>query len=256
MKALITGASSGIGREIAIYLSEKGWETVLVARRGDRLEQLSQCLKTASYIECCDITEMGACQSLFEKHPDIDMLVNSAGCGVFGEFSKTSLEREEKMIELNITALHILTKLYLKAFLNKNKGIILNIASSAGFFSGPFFSSYYASKAYVLHLTDAISYEVRKTGVSVSVFCPGPVKTEFGSADGIKDGKGAISPRCAAVSAVEGALRGKRIIFPDAKTRALVFFSRFMPRKILMKIVAKQQLKKTGSTCQTDQSVV
>lgn len=251
MKALITGASSGIGREIARVLSEKGWETVLVARRGDRLEELSRTLKTKSYIESCDITEKCECERLLEKYPDIDMLVNSAGSGVYGEFSKTDLEREREMIELNVTALHILTKLYLKIFLEKNSGTILNIASSAGFFSGPYFSSYYASKSYVLHLSEAISYEVRNTGVCVSVLCTGPVATEFGKRDGIADGRGALTPEFTARRAVEGALKGKRIIFPDFKTRALIFFSRFIPRRILLKIVAKEQLKKAGKTCQT-----
>lgn len=251
MRALITGASSGIGREIARLLSEKGWETVLVARRKERLEQLSQELKTASCVEVCDVSEKGACERLFEKYPDVDMLVNSAGSGVYGEFSKTDLEREREMIELNVTALHTLTKLYLKKFLEKDRGIILNIASSAGFFSGPYFSSYYASKSYVLHLSEAIAYETRKTGVSISVFCPGPVATEFGKRDGISDGRGALTPEFAARRAVEGALKGKRLVFPDFKTRALVFFSRFIPREILLKIVAKEQLKKAVRSCQS-----
>ena len=244
MKALITGASSGIGLEISKYLSELGWECVLVARRRDRLESLIKELKTVSEAEPCDLTLDGECERLFEKHPDIDMLVNCAGCGVFGEFCETDIEREKKMLALNITSLHILTKLYLKSFIAKGSGIILNIGSSAGFFSGPLFSSYYASKAYVLHLSEAVAWETRKKGVSVSVFCPGPVATEFGKADGISDGRGVISAEFAARRAVDGALKGKRIIYPDFKTRALVFSSRLLPRTLILKIVEKQQANK------------
>lgn len=244
MKALVTGASSGIGREICKYLSSIGWSCVLIARRRDRLEALSTELETESFVESCDITEDGVCERLFEKYYDIDMLVNCAGCGVFGAFHDTELEREKNMLKLNVVALHTLTKLYLKSFVEKGSGRILNIGSSAGFFSGPLFSSYYASKAYVLHLSEAIAWETRNKGVSVSVFCPGPVVTEFGKADGILDGRGAISAKLAAKRAVDGALRAKSIIYPDFKTRALCFASRLFPRKLLLKIVEKQQINK------------
>ncbi|MBR5459661.1 MAG: SDR family oxidoreductase [Clostridia bacterium] len=249
MKALITGASSGIGREIAKYLSSIGWETVLVARREERLKSLASELDCSAF-EVCDLTSEEECDRLFKKYSDIDLLVNSAGCGVFGEFCKTDLERERQMLSLNIIALHMLTKLYAKAFVKRGTGRILNVSSSAGFFSGPLFSSYYASKAYVLHLSEAISYELRKSGVTASVFCPGPVKTEFGLADGISHGIGAISPELAARKAVDGVLKGKRIIYPNLQTRMLVFASRFIPREALLKIVAKQQAKKAGRSCQ------
>jgi len=244
LKALITGASSGIGRETAKYLSRLGWECVLVARREDNLRALSNELEKKSQVEVSDITLDGECERIFEKYPDVDLVVNCAGCGVFGAFSETDLEREKKMLSLNIVSLHILTKLYLKTFLEKGSGRILNIGSSAGFFSGPLFSSYYASKAYVLHLSEAVAWETRKKGVGVSVFCPGPVKTEFGKLDGISDGRGAISAELAAKRAVDGALRGKRIIYPVLKTRALVLSSRLLPRKLLLKIVEKQQANK------------
>ncbi len=244
MKAIITGASSGIGLEISKYLSQLGWECVLVARREDRLQALSKELNTPSYIEACDLTLDGECERLFEKYSDADLLVNCAGCGVFGAFDETDVEREKKMLSLNVVALHILTKLYLRSFAQRGRGRILNIGSSAGFFSGPLFSSYYASKAYVLHLSEAVAWERRKSGVSVSVFCPGPVATEFGKTDGISDGKGAISAVLAARRAVDGALKGKRIIYPDFKTRVLVFSSRLIPRGLLLKIIEKQQANK------------
>ena len=244
MKALITGASSGIGREICKYLSRLGYECILVARREELLLKLVDELEAPSFAEACDITLDGECERLFEKYSDADLLVNCAGCGVFGNFCDTDLEREKNMLRLNILSLHILTKLYLRTFVNRGRGRILNIGSSAGFFSGPLFSSYYASKAYVLHLSEAISWENRKKGVSLSVFCPGPVATDFGKADGITDGRGAISAELAAKKAIDGALKGKRIIYPDLKTRALVVFSKFAPRRLLLKIVEKQQLNK------------
>lgn len=256
MKALITGASSGIGWEIAKILSAKGYECVLAARRTDKLSELSQQLQGKSCVEECDLARPDSARDIFEKHSDAEFIVNCAGVGVFGDFSETELEREREMLEVNVISLHILTKLYLEAFLKKDRGIILNVASSAAFFSGPYFSSYYATKAYVLHLTEAVSYECRKTGVRVCTFCPGPVKTEFGKTDAISDGRGAISAEFAARKAVLGALQGKRIIYPNFSTRALVFFSRFLPRTLLLKIVANQQLKKAQKPCQKKENIV
>ncbi len=244
MKALITGASSGIGREIAKELSRRGYDLILAARSEEKLLKTKEALQTSATVHTCDLTDTHACFELFEKYPDVDLLVNCAGCGVFGEFTKTDLLRELDMISLNVVALHVLTKLYLKEFCKRNCGKILNVASSAAFFSGPHFSSYYASKAYVLHLSEALSHETRGTGVTVSCFCPGPVKTDFGTEDGIKSGRGAISAEKAAKSALSGVEKGKSIIFPDFKTRLLVLSSRILPRKLLLKIVAKEQMKK------------
>ncbi len=244
MKALITGASSGIGRAIATELSRRGYETVLVARREGQLTELSLTLKTASYVCPCDLTDSNAAYSVFEKYPDVDLVVNCAGCGVHGAFVDTDLEREIEMINLNITCLHILTKLYLKSFVQRGYGKILNVASSAAFFSGPYFSSYYASKAYVLSLSEAVSHELENTGVTVSVFCPGPVDTDFGKRDGVSCGRGAISAESVARSAVRGLEKGKRIIFPNMQTRLLVLFSRFASRKLLLRIVGREQKRK------------
>ena len=244
MKALITGASSGIGEAISRELSCRGYHVILIARREDLLLNVKNSLSGPCEIFSCDITLGDNAFRIFQKYPDIDLLVNCAGCGVFGEFTKTDIQRELDMISLNVASLHVLTKLYFKSFCQRNSGKILNVASSAAFFSGPFFSSYYASKAYVLHLSEALSYECKGSGVCVSVFCPGPVKTEFGKKDGISDGRGAISPERAALAAINGVMKGKRIIFPDLKTQLLVFFSRFLPREILLKIVKKEQMKK------------
>jgi short-subunit dehydrogenase len=154
-KALITGASSGIGRDMARVLSSKGYDLILVARRKDRLEELKNELKTDVQILPYDISNYENCISLYNevKDQNIDILINNAGFGIFGDFLSIDLEKELNMIDVNIKSVDILTKLFLKDFKEKNKGYILNVASSAAFLPGPLLSSYYASKAYVLRLT-------------------------------------------------------------------------------------------------------
>ncbi|MBR1969570.1 MAG: SDR family oxidoreductase [Clostridia bacterium] len=246
MKALITGASSGIGKEIAKILSEKGYSIVITARRENLLCELASSIKGECKIVCADLSKEEDIKRLFEENKDIDVLVNNAGFGVFGEFDKTDLSREDEMINVNIKAVHFLTKLYLAEFKKRGGGKILNVASSAAFFPGPKFSSYYASKAYVYRLSVALSEELRreKSGVTVSVFCPGPVKTEFNATAGVKFGIGAISAFDAAESAVRGMLKGKRVITPDFKTACLRFFSSFIPDSLQARIVYKLQEKK------------
>ena len=169
MRALITGASSGIGREIAILLSEIGVETILVARREERLKDLQSRLKTKSEIIVTDLSLPGNAEKLFNDAGNIDILVNNAGFGVFGEFDIVPLEKEQQLISLNVTALHVLTKLYLKEFKKKDSGYILNVGSIASFLNGPLFSSYYASKSYVMRLSSAIYYELKKGKSNVKI---------------------------------------------------------------------------------------
>lgn len=249
MKAIITGASAGIGKEIAIFLSQKGYDTVLVGRDPERLKETAGRINTFAVVEPVDLTDTDSVIGLFERHKDADTLVNCAGVGVFGEFDRTDLKRELDMIKVNISALHILTKLYYKEFVKKGRGNILNVASSAAFFVGPAYSSYYASKAYVHRLSLALSIESHRCsyGVNVSLFCPGPVKTDFGKRDGITDGKGAITPELAAKKAVEGMLRGKKIVYPNFSTKLLVCASKLLPEALTSKIVYKQQLKKANN---------
>ena len=162
MKAVITGASSGIGMHIAKYLDSMGISTVITARRADRLEKIAKEMKCRCITEALDISKSQNCKTLFNKHSDADILVNCAGFGVFGAFKSTSLERELEMLDVNIKALHTLTKLYLCEFEKKGGGYILNVSSLASFSPGPLFSSYYASKAYVTNLTKAIAFELKK----------------------------------------------------------------------------------------------
>ena len=155
-KALITGASSGIGEEIAKILSQKGYETVLVARRTQRLEALSKTLPAKSEVCTVDLSDMDEVRALFQKHQDIDILINNAGFGVYGDFCETDFDRESQLIDVNIRALHYLMKAYIPLFEKRGGGKILNVASSAAFFPGPLLSSYYASKAYVLRKAAAV----------------------------------------------------------------------------------------------------
>ena len=165
MKALITGASSGIGRDMARVLSDMGYDLILVARRKDKLEKLKKQLSTDVKIICLDVSSTYNCTKLYNKvkDEDIDILINNAGFGKFGEFNDIKLDDELDMIDVNIKAVHILTKLFLNDFVARNKGYILNVASSAAFQPGPLMATYYSTKAYVLHLTEAIYEELRKS---------------------------------------------------------------------------------------------
>lgn len=241
MKALITGASSGIGREIAIYLDNMGIETVLVARREDKLRELASILKTKSTVIPLDLSKPGEAEKLFTLAGDIDILINNAGFGVFGEFDTTPLDRELELINLNITALHTLTKLYLPQFKKKNSGYILNVSSLASFFPGPIFASYYASKAYVMRLSGAIYQELKKakSGVKISCLCPGPVSTEFGKVAGVKllgNGIGIKADKVAEI-AVKGMFKGKRVIVPGALMKVCRLLSKVFPERFSAKIV-------------------
>lgn len=181
MKALITGASSGIGRDIARQLNKKGYELVLVARDENKLNDLKNELGEGVQVVSMDLSIDKNCKELHTKVHDIDLLVNNAGFGTCGDFTKTDLEKEIKMINTNITAYHILTKLYLQDMIKQDKGQILNVASIAGFMPGPLMATYYATKSYVVRLSEAIREELKKqkSNVKISVLCPGPVDTNF-----------------------------------------------------------------------------
>lgn len=248
MIALITGASSGIGKDMARRLSELGYDLILVARRKERLEDLQKRLKTKVKIIDMDLSVEKNLYRLYDltKNDNIDILINNAGFGLFGVFNKTDLDTELKMIDTNIKAVHILTKLYLKDFVKRNSGYILNVASMAGFMSGPHLNTYYATKNYVLKLTMAIYEELKEqnSNVHISALCPGPVKTEFNEvARGGFILKG-MSSKEVAVYAVNKMFKNKLIIIPDFKNKLAIFFLRFVPYKLQLKIVAKIQLSK------------
>ena len=245
-KALITGASSGIGASIAKRLSAMGYETILVARRKDRLEELKKELPSPSVVVAADLTDMSLVKSLAKDFPDIDILVNNAGFGVYGEFTETDFDREDRMIDVNIRALHYLMKEYIPLMEKRGGGKILNVASSAAFFSGPFLSSYYASKAYVLKLSRAIREELRrrKSPVTVSVLCPGPVETEFGEVSGSNLGKKTLSADYVAKVSLSGLMKGKGVIVPGFTMKCSRVLSKIAPESLTVRMLYKIQKSK------------
>ena len=183
MKALITGASSGIGKDFAKILSNTYDELILVARDSKRLDDVKKELEKNAKIKTVsmDLSDYNNCVKLFNDNKDVDLLINNAGFGDCGHFEKTDLNKDIDMINTNVVALHTLTKLYLNEMIKNNKGHILNVASIAAFVPGPLMATYYSTKAYVLKLSQSIKEELKhkKTNVKISVLCPGPVKTNF-----------------------------------------------------------------------------
>lgn len=248
MKAIVTGASSGIGRDIARVLASFGFTVYGVARRKDRLFELQTELGDIFVPVEMDLAKKENIYKLFEEfeNEDIDILVNNAGFGIFGAFDKTDLTRELDMLDINVISLHILTKLFAKKFLKQGYGKILNVASSAGFMAGPLLSSYYASKAYVLRLSEAVDEEMRRKNknVTVSVLCPGPVKTEFDEVADVRFSLKGLDSFYVAEYAIRKMLKGKRVIIPGFTMKLLVFFSRLVPGKLLTKITYRTQKRK------------
>ncbi len=248
MKALITGASSGLGEAMAKILVNEGYEVILVARRKTKLEKITKELgEKATYI-VSDISSTYNCTELYNKvkKEDIDILINNAGFGLCDEFNKTKLDKELDMIDLNIKGLHTLTKLFLSDFKKKDKGYILNISSSAAFMPGPLMATYYASKSYVLNLSLAIYEELRRenSNVSISVLCPGPVDTEFNKVAKVNFNIKPLDKDIVAKYAIKNMFNEKLIIIPSLKMKLAVSLSKFIPRKSLLKIVYNIQDKK------------
>lgn len=251
MKALVTGASSGIGYNMSKYLSKIGYDLIVVARRKDCLENLKKECSTNVEIIVLDLSIKDNVYTLYSmvKNKKIDLLVNNAGFGIFGMFEYTELTKEISMINLNITALHILTKLFLKDMKKRNTGHILNISSMASFTAGPLMGTYYASKSYVTRLTQAISYELKKekSNVKVSVLCPGPVDTQFNDGLGINFKMPPLSSEYVAKYAIDKCLKGKVIIVPGFCNKVVRIFNKIMPDFIVMKINYIIQLSKKKS---------
>ena len=248
MKALVTGASSGIGKEIAKYLSSLGYDLILVSRDKDKLVELQKSLKTNTKIVVADLSNLAKLKEIYVlcKNDNIDVLVNNAGFGLFGDFSETNIETELNMIDLNIKAVHVLTKFFLKDMIKKNSGHILNVSSAASFSSGPLMSTYYATKGYVTKLSLAIYEELRrkKSNVHISVLCPGPVNTNFNKVANVRFTIPGMDSKVVAKYAVDNMLKNKLIIIPGTKMKLAHFFNRFISEKLALKIVYKFQKKK------------
>ena len=237
MKALITGASSGMGRDMAKILSQKGYDLILVARDEKKLEEVKKQLKTETKIVVMDISNEENCKKIYEENKDIDILINNAGFGDCGHFEETSL---------NIIAYHILTKLYLKEMIKKDSGKILNVASIAGFMPGPLMTTYYSTKNYVVRFSESIREELRrkKSKVQISILCPGPVDTNFNKVADVEFALKGLSSEYVAKYAINKFFKGKFYIVPGWKIKLARIGAKLAPASFVAKISYNMQKRK------------
>lgn len=250
MWAIVTGASSGIGMEIAKELAKKKYNLVLVARSEDKLKALSESLSVETKIVAVDLTQEAACKVVFEecKELEVQILVNNAGFGGHGRFEDRSSKDDLNMIRLNVSALTELCHLFIPKLKESSKGYILNVASSAGFLPGPGMAVYYATKAYVLSLSEALYEELKDEQITVTALCPGPVETGFAKIAGMNGVKafkqGLVSAEFVAKKAIEGMFNGKAIVIPSLKLNLVLRLGlRFLPRSAVRKI-SKETMSK------------
>lgn len=246
MKALITGASSGMGRDMAKILSQKGYDLILVARDEKKLEEVKKQLKTETKIVVMDISNEENCKKIYEENKDIDILINNAGFGDCGHFEETSLDKDIQMIHTNIIAYHILTKLYLKEMIKKDSGKILNVASIAGFMPGPLMTTYYSTKNYVVRFSESIREELRrkKSKVQISILCPGPVDTNFNKVADVEFALKGLSSEYVAKYAINKFFKGKFYIVPGWKIKLARIGAKLAPASFVTKISYNMQKRK------------
>lgn len=248
MRALVTGASSGIGQSIARYLHDSGIDLILVSRNTEKLEKLKKEFGRKTKIIDMDLSSTYNCMQLYEMCKDlkVDIVINNAGFGDCGYFLETSLDKELNMIDLNIKSVQILTKMFMQDFLKHNRGYILNVASMAAFAPGPLMATYYATKNYCLNLTEAISYELKQMGSNVYIgcLCPGPVDTNFNNTANVKFKIKGMKSEKVAKYAVDQMFKQKTIIIPGLKMKLNYFLSKITSDKMKSKIMYKIQKKK------------
>ncbi|MPM40589.1 Sulfoacetaldehyde reductase 2 [bioreactor metagenome] len=245
---LITGATTGIGYELAKLYASDGNNLILVARDEQRLREVKEELSLYSikvYTIVLDLSEDNSCEKVLDfvdkKNISVDILINNAGLGSFGYISEIEMEKELKLIDVNIRALTELTKTFLPIMIEHGEGAIMNVASTAAFCAGPKMAVYYASKAYVLNFTEALHEEVKNSEIKISCLCPGPVKTSFQEKSGIKKSEGAkntlMSAKDVAEIAYKDFRKGKVIIIPGFKNKLIVTLNKFIPRSLSRKII-------------------
>lgn len=236
---LITGASSGIGLELARCFAADNAKLILVARRLDKLEELAESLRGQHdahvRVVTSDLSRPEAPDQLFEAVRDepVDVLVNNAGFGARGLFAKLDPQRQMDMVQVNVVALARLTRLFLPGMLERNRGGIINVGSTAAFQPGPYMAVYYATKAFVLSFSEALAEEVRRSNVKISCLCPGPTVTEFGDVAEMSDtklfSKWAMSAEEVARAGYEGFRKGKALVIPGKLNRIGTLAVRAMP---------------------------
>lgn len=241
MRALITGASSGIGAHLALYLNDLGYELYLVSKSKKELDETFKDIKgTITTIES-DLSKEENCINLYEqlKNKNIDILINNAGFGDAGNFTETNLNKELDMINVNIKAYHILMKKFLKDFTKRGYGRILNVASMSGFMPGPYMATYYATKSYIIKLSLAIYQELKEmnSNVKISVFCPGPVKTNFTKKAHVHFNISSLEAEEASQIAINGMFKNKLIILPN-NMKINYILTKLAPTKLLLAISA------------------
>ena len=246
--ALITGASSGIGRDLAILLSRRGYNLILVGRSLSRLETvLPKLSHRRVQLLALDLSKEEHCSQLYRQcRGQVDLLVNNAGFGLFGEFSGTKLDTELNLLDLNVRAVHILTKLFLRDMVKQDRGAILNVASVAGYLPGPLMETYYASKAYLLRLDLAIWKELKKrrSRVQISTLCPGPVDTGFNRRAGVQFAIPGRNSFWVAAYALEQLEKGKRVILPGWEAKAVAVLGKIAPDSLLLEGAYRMQRRK------------
>jgi len=257
--ALITGASAGLGAEFSTLFAREGHDVVLVARRRDKLEErageiVKECgVRATVLVE--DLADASApprvVQALHDRGIEIEFLVNNAGFGTSGPFCVLDPKREMEMIQVNVAALVHLTRLLVPAMITRRSGRVLNIGSTAGFQPGPFMAGYYASKAFVNSFTEALSFELRGTGVTATVACPGATATEFAEVAGIADSRlfraGTTGAREVAAYAYRAMMRGDRLAIPGIKNKVGVQGLRVSPRSAVLALTAALNQKASAS---------
>lgn len=248
MKVLITGASSGIGRDMAKVISKKADELVLVSRDIEKLKEVKKEIERDAKVEIIsmDLTNEENCKEIHNRVKNVDILINNAGFGDCGFFSETDLDKELNMIKTNIIAYHILTKLYLKDMKEKNSGKILNVASIAGFMPGPLMATYYATKNYVVRLSEAIREELKKekSNIQISILCPGPVSTNFNKAANVKFNLREANSMKVAKYAIKNLEKGKFYIVPGIDVKFAKAGAKIFPSNFIAKITYKAQQRK------------
>ncbi|HEX3558308.1 MAG TPA: SDR family oxidoreductase [Pyrinomonadaceae bacterium] len=249
MTALVTGASGGIGAELARLFAADGHRLVLVARSRDKLSALAEELGgrqgVSARVLAADLSRTEAPREIFDalqaSGVAVDVLVNNAGIGSYGLFAETDLKSELDLLQININALTHLSKLFLPQMIARRRGYILNVGSTAGFQPGPLMAVYYASKAYVLSFSEALANETEGTGVGVTVLCPGPTETGFVAAAGMEESKlfdrGAMTAHDVAEAGYRGMLEGKTIVIPGLRNAFVARAVGLMPRRMVTKVV-------------------